>query len=85
MGEASRRSPGDRRCAEERVRLGEHAGGDRPALGVVGVEQSRAAAVTAASFQPRLKASWMPVFMPCPPAGEWTCAASPASNTRPTR
>ncbi len=27
--------------------------------------------------------SWMPVFMPCPPAGLWTCAASPPSSRRP--
>ena len=28
--------------------------------------------------------SWMPVFMPCAPAGEWMCAASPPRNNRPT-
>ncbi|HEU4412156.1 MAG TPA: hypothetical protein VFS43_43340 [Polyangiaceae bacterium] len=38
-----------------------------------------------ASFQPRLKASCTPVFMPCPPSGLWMCAASPASSTRPSR
>jgi Copper chaperone PCu(A)C len=27
--------------------------------------------------------SWMPVFMPCPPAGLWTCAASPQRSTLP--
>ncbi len=40
---------------------------------------------TNASFQARLKASCMPVFMPCPPAGLWTCAASPATKARPQR
>jgi hypothetical protein len=38
-----------------------------------------------ASFQPRLTASWMPAFMPCPPAGEWMWAASPATKRRPSR
>ena len=37
-----------------------------------------------ASFQARLNASWIPVFMPCPEAGLCTCAASPATNTRPS-
>ena len=37
---------------------------------------------TAASFQPRFTASWTPRFSPWPPAGKWTCAASPAGNTR---
>ena len=27
----------------------------------------------------------MPVFMPCPPVGGWTCAASPAMKQLPTR
>jgi hypothetical protein len=27
----------------------------------------------------------MPRFSPWPPNGEWTCAASPASRTRPSR
>ena len=31
-----------------------------------------------ASFHPRLIASWMPVFIPCPPAGDQAWAASPA-------
>ena len=38
----------------------------------------------AASFQPRSKASWMPVFMPSPPLGGCACAASPARKTRPS-
>ena len=64
----------------------EDAGGDREPFGGVGVEQRGiGAARTAASFQPRFTASPMPVFMPWAPAGEWTCAASPARNTRPTR
>ncbi|KJY47758.1 hypothetical protein VR46_01750 [Streptomyces sp. NRRL S-444] len=39
----------------------------------------------AASVRLRAAASWMPVFMPSPPAMGWTCAASPARNTRPSR
>ena len=38
---------------------------------------------TCASFQPRFTASCTPVLRPCPPTGECTCAASPASRTRP--
>ena len=38
---------------------------------------------TAASFQARLTASPMPVFMPWPPTGLWMCAASPSRNARP--
>jgi hypothetical protein len=41
-------------------------------------------AITSASFQARFAASWRPVFMPCPPAGLWMWAASPATNTRPS-
>jgi hypothetical protein len=40
---------------------------------------------TAASFHPRLNASCMHPFMPCPPAGEWTWEASPHSSTLPSR
>ena len=40
---------------------------------------------TSASFQPRLKASCSPVLRPCPPAGVWMCAASPATSTLPFR
>ena len=39
----------------------------------------------AVSFQPRLAASTSPRLMPCPPNGEWICAASPANSTRPRR
>ncbi|MGY4651063.1 hypothetical protein ACVWWN_004859 [Mycobacterium sp. URHB0021] len=35
------------------------------------------------SFQARLWAPWIPVFMPCAPVGGWMWAASPAMNTRP--
>ncbi|MNX97210.1 hypothetical protein D3C86_1295650 [compost metagenome] len=38
-----------------------------------------------ASFQARLWASMMPLFMPWPPAGLLMWAASPASSTRPSR
>mmetsp|Transcript_25243 Transcript_25243/g.84601 ORF Transcript_25243/g.84601 Transcript_25243/m.84601 type:complete len:301 (-) Transcript_25243:301-1203(-) len=41
--------------------------------------------MAAASFQVRLRASWMPMFMPCPPTGGWQCAASPARKHRPLR
>ncbi|MGX1252308.1 hypothetical protein RKD48_004819 [Streptomyces ambofaciens] len=37
------------------------------------------------SFHARLNASCMPVFMPCPPAGLITWAASPARKQRPLR
>ena len=37
-------------------------------------------AATSASFQARLCASWMPAFMPSPPAGEIVCAASPGQQ-----
>ena len=60
---------------------------DRVPLGVVAVEQAVGGARPAtarASFQARLYASWMPVFMPCAPVGGWMCAASPATKTRPT-
>ena len=40
---------------------------------------------TSASFHARLNASWIPMFMPWPPAGLWMWAASPARNTRPVR
>ena len=40
---------------------------------------------TCASFQPRFTASCTPVLSPCPPCGGCTCAASPASSTRPAR
>ena len=32
---------------------------------------------TASIFHARFAASWIPVFMPCPPIGEWKFAASP--------
>jgi hypothetical protein len=67
--------------------LREHAGADRVALGVVGVQQAlgRVSSTTCASFHPRFTASWTPMLRPCPPTGECTCAASPASSTRPLR
>ena len=66
----------------------EHVGGDGQPLLLVRVEQGRGAPSprsTAPSFQPRLYASWTLVLRPWPPAGEWTCAASPARKTRPAR
>ena len=50
-------------------------------------ESSRPGRPRAASaiFSPRFHASWMPAFMPCPPAGLWAWAASPARNTDPIR
>ena len=41
--------------------------------------------MTCASFSARLAASWMPPLRPMPPIGLLTCAASPASSTRPLR
>src|SRR5205807_2020529 len=38
-----------------------------------------------ANFQPRFTASCTPVLRPWPPCGGCTCAASPASRTRPWR
>ena len=61
--------------------------GERDPLGLVGVEQDGAARPprTAASFHARFTASPIPVFIPWPPAGLWTCPASPARKTRPSR
>jgi hypothetical protein len=40
---------------------------------------------TPASFQPRLKLSWMETFMPWPALGLWVWQASPAMNTHGSR
>ena len=69
------RAPGRRSGAYE-SRSGASDEGARPSV------TARAAK---ASFQPRFRASRMPVFMPCAAAGEWVCAASPTRKTRPTR
>ena len=49
------------------------------------VKNGSAAQTPRGSFQARLKASCIPVFIPWPPAGLCTCAGSPAKNTRPAR
>src|SRR4051794_14017188 len=41
--------------------------------------------VASTRYRASTTASWIPVFMPCPPAGLCTCAASPARNTDPRR
>ena len=64
----------------------QHRDGNRPAPELY--ESSKTSRpkprITRASFQVRLKASWMPVFIPCPPAGLCRCAASPATKQRPS-
>ena len=57
----------------------------RAALCAVGVERGLVAAERLTKASARLMASRMPTFMPWPPAGLCTCAASPASSTRPAR
>ncbi len=51
-----------------------HLAGDGPAFRLIAGEQRLGVtppASTAAIFQERFTASWMPVFIPCPPAGLW--------------
>jgi len=61
------------------------ANADRPALEFVAGQQARStpAWMVAASFQARLAASSMPVFMPKPPVGVNRWTASPHRRTRP--
>ena len=57
----------------------------RPARRAIAVERGVVARQRLCSASARLIASSMPTFMPWPPAGLCTCAASPASSTRPAR
>ena len=69
------------------ARLGDVARGDGLALDGVGVEQGIAApAFEHCSKLPgEVDGVLMPVFMPNPPVGDITCAASPAMKARPPR
>ena len=60
-------------------------GGGKPAAKKGPQASGARPAAVAPSFQPRFTASCRPVFMPWAPAGEWVCAASPASSIRPAR
>ena len=77
-------------AAERRLRHGvlEHAG-SRSGAARHGRYRAGSPAMcrltTWASFHPRFTASWTPMLSPCPPAGECTCAASPARSTRLSR
>ena len=83
----SRDAPLCRRQGENAVGRGDQPPGKADPLQLVGVEQRSAAPPfsTAASFQARFTASPMPVFIPWPPTGLWTWAASPSRNARPCR
>ncbi len=60
---------------------------DMAALALVAVEHvvSGLPRRIATSLSARLKASWMPLFMPMAPIGLFTWAESPARIARPTR
>ena len=70
-----------------RHRVAQHAGSDRVALGMVGIQEAfRGCPVDhLGQFHPRFTASCTPVLRPSPPTGLWTSAASPASSTRRSR
>ena len=77
---ASRARPGRSCCAAPARR----SGGARRGRCRAG-RRATCPATTCASFQPRFTASCTPRLRPCPPCGGCTCAASPASSTRPAR
>lgn len=58
--------------------------GARSASSVSSNSSGAAPRQTRAGLQPRLSASWTPVFIPCPPAGLWMYAASPARKNGPS-